>query len=372
MGLSSSKSIARVFAALLLLSACSGPSALSVGPSAGTAAHGRATIPGCAQPSTLGARCLLASLRRAAGPEASGFGPPDFQARYQLPSWSKGSEQVVAIVDAYDNPNAASDLATYRTKYGLGTANFTKYNQRGQTGNYPSGSTGWGVEIDLDVEMVSASCPLCSIYLIEADSASASDLSAAEREAVKLGARIVSNSWGCSGSGNCARKKDFDAKGVVYLASGAGELGAPAYFDTVVSVGGTTLAKNGSQYSESVWSGSPGGCATPIKKPKWQRDHSCAHRLANDVSAVANDVALYDSYGYGGWASVSGTSVSAPLLAGVFGLAGNAARQKGGRTFWLTGHRADLYALEGSCSGYGYGQYTTCGGWGSPNGIGAF
>jgi Subtilase family len=220
--------------------------------------------------------------------------------------------------------------------------------------------------------MVSASCPLCTIYLVEANGADSGDLGAAEREAVKLGGHIVNNSWACNGSPSCVPKKDFSAKDVVYLASTGTDLGAPAVFDNVVAVGGTTLSKNGSQYSESVWSGSPGGCATGIKKPKWQHDDYCSYRLANDVSAVANDVAEFDSYGYGGWISVSGTSVSSPLLAGVFGLAGNAAKQKGGRTFWMPRHHAHLYTLSGSCSVYGHGQYTTCGGWGSPNGIGAF
>ena len=74
-------------------------------------------------------------------------------------------DRSIAIVDAYDNPNVASDLAAYRSNFGLGTANFTKYNQSGQQSNYPSGSTGWGVEIDLDVEIRSSwrFCPACMI-----------------------------------------------------------------------------------------------------------------------------------------------------------------------------------------------------------------
>jgi subtilase family serine protease len=312
-------------------------------------------------------------IKPAMGPAASGWAPADLQARYKLPSSTQGSGQIVAIVDAYDNPNVASDLAAYRSNYGLGTANFTKYNQHGQTGNYPQGDTGWGVQTDLDVEMVSAGCPLCTIYLIEANSAGGNDLAASVREAVKLGARIVNTSWECIGSDTYVSKKDFGAPGVVYLAAAGsgGGVSAPSVFDTVVAVGGTTLSKNGSQYGESIWS-PPGGCATGIKKPKWQHDGYCKYRLTNDMAAVANDVAAYDSYGYDGWTKISGTGVASPLLAGVFGLAGNESKQKGGRTFWLAHHHHDLYAPSGSCGGYGYGQYTTCTGWGSPNGIGAF
>jgi len=140
-------------------------------------------------------------------PAVAGWAPSDFQNRYNLPSSTKGSGQIVAIVDAYDNHNVASDLMAYRSEFGLGTVNFSKYNQEGQQSNYPSGSVGWGLEIDLDVEMVSATCPLCTIYLIEANSADSSDLEAAEVEAVKLSAHIVSNSWICYGSLNCVDRR---------------------------------------------------------------------------------------------------------------------------------------------------------------------
>lgn len=309
----------------------------------------------------------------------SGWAPADFQARYKLPSHRKGAGQIVAIVDAYDNPNVASDLAAYRSYFGLGTARFVKYNQNGQQGNYPSPSGSWGLESDLDSEMVSATCPKCTIYLVEANSANGSDLEIAEAEAVKLGAHIVNNSWGCYGSYSCVAQRYFETKGVEYLAAAgdAGSLGAPAVFDTVAAVGGTQLAKSGSQYSETIWSGSAGGCATGIKKPKWQSIipvSVCRYRLTNDAAAEAGcspGVAEYDSYGYGGWFVICGTSVASPLLAGVFGLAGNAAQQVGGRTFWLTKHHKDLYKITGQCA-YTKGQYTTCDGWGSPDGIGAF
>ena len=147
-----------------------------------------------------------------------GWAPIDFQTRYKLPI-SNGSGQIVAVVDAGDNPNTATDIAEYRSEFGLGTANFSKYNQEGQQSNYPS-YTGWNVEIDLDIEMVSASCPLCTIYLVEANSADSDDIEAAEVEAVKLGAHIVSNSWICYGSINCLDKSDFDKKSVTYLGSG--------------------------------------------------------------------------------------------------------------------------------------------------------
>jgi len=367
--------LASAAAVVAMLGACSGAQPpLTATPPSPQWESSRSARRACAKAPPGRAECLVLVLNAGMQPDVSGWGPPDIQAAYDLPSSTKGSGEIVAVVDAYDNPNVASDLAKYRAQYGLGTASFYKYNQTGQQSNYPAGSTGWGVEIDLDAEMVSASCPLCTIYLIEANSADSSDLQAAEKEAVKLGAHIVSNSWICYGSDNCVDKSDFDAPGVIYLASagddGSNKGGAPMAFDSVAAIGGTVLSKNGSQYSEMPWSSSGGGCLTGVKRPKWQHDTFCKYRSANDASAVASGVAEYDSYGEAGWISVGGTSVSAPILAGVFGLAGNPTKQDGGRTFWQKAHHQYLHDIcGGSCLS---STYSYAGGWGSPDGIGAF
>ncbi|MGA8533349.1 MAG: S8 family serine peptidase [Candidatus Tumulicola sp.] len=300
----------------------------------------------------------------------------------------------MAIVDAYDNPDVASDLSTYRSEFGLPTANFIKYNQNGQTKKYPSPDTTWGLEEDLDVQMVAASCPNCTIYLVEANSNAAINLETAEAEAVKLGAHIVSNSWICYGSSNCFNPSYFDTPGVTYLAV-AGDhgygIGAPMAFANVVAVGGTTLSKNGGTrgWTETVWDGTGSGCASGVAKPSWQHDPDCTYRMANDVAADADPstgAAVYDTFGNGGWLVEGGTSLSTPLIAGVFALAGNATSQHGGETFWDKRHEktADLYRItsgnNGSCSPTYYctdgtHQYEDYGGptgWGTPHGIGAF
>ncbi len=320
------------------------------------------------------------------GQNVSGWWPSDFQTRYNLPSGSKGSGQIVAIVDAYDNPNVASDLAAYRSNFGLGTATFTKYNQNGQTSGFPQGSTGWGLEEDLDVQMVAAVCPKCTIYLIEANGADQSDLQTAEATAVSLGAHIVSNSWGCFGNNNCVSGSYFDTPGVVYVAS-SGDSGygtqGPAALATVVSVGGTVLAKSGSTYSETAWHSAGSGCATGITKPSWQHDTGCSYRTMNDVSAVAQSVAEYDTYGHGGWITVSGTSVSSPMIGGIYGLAGNASSQNAAQGLWKLNkkkHKKELHDITSGSNGTCGGSYLcTAGkgydgptGWGTPNGIKAF
>jgi subtilase family serine protease len=352
--------------------------------------------PAC--PQVVGKPSCLALIESKGGinPAVAGWAPSDFQTRYNLPSSTKGKGQIVAIVDAYDNPNVASDLSTYRTEFGLGTANFTKYNQDGQTSNYPSGSTSWGVEIDLDVQMVSAACPNCTIDLIEANSSDSSDLDTAEAEAVTLGAHIVSNSWICYESNSCVDTSDFDQPGVVYTA-GSGDAGYdyngnPESLASVVSVGGTVLSKSGSTYSETVWNGSGGGCSSNggssgVTKPSWQKDPDCTYRTDADVAAVAWGVAEYDSYGAGGWFTVGGTSVATPMTAAIFALAGNADTQNAGEKFWKTRQHKrnkDLHYIstgnDGSCDNEylcmaGTKQFKTYAGpigWGTPNGVGLY
>jgi subtilase family serine protease len=342
--------------------------------------------PAC--PQVTGKATCLALIQSKSGisPDVAGWQPIDFQTRYHLPI-TQGSGQVVAIVDAFDNPNVASDLATYRSEFGLGTASFTKYNQEGQTSNYPSGSTGWGVEIDLDVDMVSAGCPKCTIDLVEANSNNTSDLEAAEAEAQALGAKIISNSWICYDSSCGTSQSYFDTPGIMYLAAsgdgGYNNNGPPMWFPSVVAVGGTTMSKSGSTYSESAWDGAGSGCSPGQTKPSWQHDSGCTTRTAADVSAVAWQVAEYDSYGYNGWFTVGGTSAASPMIAAVYGLAGNASAQDAGKKLWTLKKKHRHRWLNdittgsnGSCggsylctAGKGYDGPT---GWGTPKGVKAF
>ena len=248
--------------------------------------------------------------------------------------------QTVAIVDAYDNPNAASDLAAYRSQFGLppcttSSGCFTKVNQRGGTAP-PAGNAGWGQEIDLDIEMASAVCPGCKILLVEADSNSFADLGAAVNEAYSLGANAISNSYGGSEFfGESSYGGSYNHPGVAVTASsGDGGYGVevPAAYNTVVAVGGTSLAKatTARGWAETAWSGAGSGCSALISKKSWQKDSGCSNRTVADVSAVADPntgVAVYDSYGSSGganWYVFGGTSVASPIVASVFALARNA------------------------------------------------
>ncbi len=271
----------------------------------------------------------------------AGFGPADLQSAYSLPSSSAGSGQTVAIVDAYNDPNAAADLSAYRSQYGLpacttATGCFRKVNQSGGT-KYPQSNGGWAQEISLDLDMVSAICPNCHILLVEATSSSLTNLGTAVNEAAKLGATVISNSYGGSESSSDPSYDSayYHHPGIAITASsGDSGYGAqyPAASQYVTAVGGTRLTRAGNTrgWTETAWSGAGSGCSAYDAKPTWQTD-GCAKRTVADVAAVADPstgVAVYDSYTYqgqSGWLVFGGTSVAAPVIGSVYALAGNAA-----------------------------------------------
>jgi hypothetical protein len=281
----------------------------------------------------------LDSLHQKVGPKLpSGYGPADIQEAYGL-AGADADGRTVAIVDAYDDPTAESDLATYRSTYGLPactTANgcFTKVNQNGQQGNYPAGDPGWAGEISLDLDMVSAACPSCDILLVEASTPSMANLGTAVNTAVAMGAKYVSNSYGASeSSGETSWDSSYFHHPGVAITVSTGDSGYgvqyPAASPYVTAVGGTSLTRSGNPrgWTEAAWGGAGSGCSAYEAKPSWQNTVStgCSRRAVADVSAVADPntgVAVYQSYGGSGWAVYGGTSASSPIVAGVYALAG--------------------------------------------------
>ncbi|MFJ5534643.1 peptidase S8 [Streptomyces sp. NPDC093261] len=346
---------------------------------------------------------------RAVSPEAAagsptGYGPSDLQDAYGLTdaASSNGSGKTIAIVDAYDDPSAESDLAAYRSYYGLPactTTNgcFRKVGQTGSATSLPSADSGWAGEISLDLDMASAICPNCNITLVEAKSSSMANLGTAVNEAVKLGAKFVSNSYGGSESSSDTTYDSsyFKHPGVAITVSAGDEAyGAeyPAASRYVTAVGGTRLStsSNSRGWTESVWhtsstEGTGSGCSAYDAKPTWQTDTGCTKRMIADVAAVADPatgVSVYDTYGDGtGWATYGGTSASAPIIASVYALAGTPS--SGSYPAQFPYDAAGTSALNdvtsgsnGSCStSYfctarsGYDGPT---GWGTPEGTDAF
>ncbi|MBV9794103.1 MAG: putative Ig domain-containing protein [Actinobacteria bacterium] len=319
---------------------------------------------------------MAASSSPDAIPSGYGYGPSQLQAAYNLTAASAadGSGRTVALVDAYDDPNAASDLAAYRSAAGLpAVPGFEKVNQEGATSPLPSTaptSDDWTVEESLDLDMVSAICPECKIVLVEADNDSGNGLNVAENTAASL-AGYISNSWGGSESSTDTSEDSeyFNHPGDVITASaGDSDYGViyPATSPNVVSVGGTRLstASNSRGWTESVWNdgsgdGTGSGCSAYEPKPSWQAALSlpagCSNRIDNDTSADADPdtgLAVYDtSNGNGGWTEVGGTSASSPMLAAMYALAGNAGSTPADDIYT---HTSDFYDVtsgnDGSCS----------------------
>jgi hypothetical protein len=334
-----------------------------------------------------------ASLRDAAKPFAtpSGYSPTDLRSAYGLPSTTNGNGTLVAIVDAYGDPNLESDLSVYRAQYGLPactTANgcFHKLNQNGQASPLPGNDSGWAGETALDVDMVSAVCPLCHIDVLEANTAGG-DLDTAVNSAVSLGAKFISLSWGGGEySGETGQDSTFNHPGVAITASsgdGAYGVSYPAASPYVVAVGGTSLKRvsGGRGFSESAWSGAGSGCSAYEAKPSWQHDSGCPRRTVADVSAVADPgtgVAFYTTYGGGGWGVVGGTSVASPIIASTYALAGapSTAAPAGSYPYAHTGSLWDAVGgSNGSCGTYlcnGVAGYDGPTGLGTPNGVAAF
>jgi Bacterial Ig-like domain (group 3) len=337
-------------------------------------------------------------------PVGYGYGPASLQSAYNLASAAAdgGGGATVAVVDAYDDPDAGSDLAAYRSAWGLPACTtssgcFQKLNQDGQTSPLPdaAGSTGWDLEESLDIDMISAICPNCHIILVEANSPSDANLGTGVNAAVAAGAQYVSNSYGSSEySGESSLDADYyDHPGVVITAS-AGDDGYgveyPAASRYVTAVGGTSLqpASNSRGWTETVWGSSSGddgtgsGCSEYESKPSFQTDAGCSRRTDNDVAAVADPntgVAVYDSYSEGGWVEVGGTSASSPIIASVYALAGPPATGTYPNSYPY-GHQASLYNVssgaDGTCSpaylctgGAGYNGPT---GLGTPDGVDGF
>lgn len=315
---------------------------VALGGSTGSAANGNANARAVCPAAVDGAHCHALVVTDARGnPDASssptGLSPATIKSAYSFStSTTAGAGKTVAIVDAYNDPNAESDLAVFASQYRLPactTANgcFQKVNQTGGT-SYPHTDSGWALEISLDVQWAHAIAPGAKILLVEASSNSFANLLAAEDYA-KAHAQYVSNSWGGSeSSGEAQYDSHFVRTGVSFFVS-AGDAGLPAEYPSaspnVISVGGTTLHFSGGTFSsETGWSGGGGGCSAYETATAAQAAFSgysqvrCGGKRATpDVSLdadPASGVSVYDTVRYqgqSGWFTIGGTSASSPMWA---------------------------------------------------------
>jgi hypothetical protein len=302
-----------------------------------------------------------------ASPITGSYSPATIEEAYGLPKdTSAAPGQLIAIVDAYSDPDIASDLATYSSEWGLPACTTTSgcltiVSETGSTTSLPSPEGGWASEESLDVETAHGICPQCHLALVEASSTSFKDVETAVAEAHALGATEISNSYGGAESPALASDTGYDYPGTAVVAAagdygydswmlGPGRDGTPDYpasSPDVVAVGGTSLAEAGGAWGSTVWDSLPhsdlaetgGGCSTVFTAPAWQRETAAwpltgcgSARLDSDVSADGDPytgLAIYDSYPDGsggptGWTVLGGTSAATPIVAAEFALAGGA------------------------------------------------
>ena len=298
-------------------------------------------------------------------PPSTAFTPAQIRHAYGFDQiTNQGAGQVIGIVDAYDDPNAESDLGVFDAQFGLPactTANgcFRKL----YSGGKPTTNSNWALEIALDVEWAHAIAPKAMIVLVETPTNSLANLLNGVEVAVQNGASAVSMSWTVSEfSGESSYDNRFVASGVTFLAA-AGDSGTgvayPAASPDVIGVGGTSLHlnSNGSYQSETAWSGSGGGISSYEREPLYQAqfgipDDSRGYRGAPDVSYDGDPgtgVAIYDSIGISGaagWFQVGGTSAGTPQWAALIAIA-NSTRAAERKTN-LSSTNTSVYAIAKS------------------------
>jgi kumamolisin len=282
-----------------------------------------------------------------------------------------GGSNRIAIVDAYDDPGAASDLATFSTQFGLpltaGQFTVVAANPAGSScfGHAIPTNTGggWEFEESLDIEYAHAMAPNAKLYLVETCSNSFADLAYGVRVAnnlVKCAATKINPTTGAltlcpptsTGKGevsmsfggaefsgetsadSCAHFDDscFTTADIVYVASTGDAPGVeyPSASPNVVAAGGTTIRRNqltGDVITEAAWTLGGGGQSVFETRPSYQSSVSSIVGTARGVPDLAFDadphtgVWVYDSFPLNGvspgWTVVGGTSLSAPALTGI-------------------------------------------------------
>lgn len=317
-----------------------------------------------------------------------------------------GGSKAIAIVDAYDYPTAMADLNKFSAQFGLPTVTTTTFKvlfaggTGGCAGTDPGNDPGWETEQALDIQWVHAMAPHAKIFLVEAASSNLSDLLVAEDCASKTvavaGGGEVSNSWGGSEfPTETSYDSHFVKSTVVFLASTGDAAGTawPSVSPNAVAVGGTTTSRvaSGATFGnfagEVAWESGGGGTSQYEARPSYQSAVTTGtHRLVPDVAADANPntgVWVYDSNATTGvgWYIIGGTSVAAPVWAGVINHAGHFSASSVAEltAIYTAFATATTYAadyndiIDGRCGDYdGYmavAKWDPCTGIGSPRGV---
>jgi hypothetical protein len=280
----------------------------------------------------------------ASSEEPTGYTPTQLQDAYRIPK-KGGSGQTIAIIATGHDPNAEADLEKYRFQFGLPPCKasngcFRQVDENGTTSHFPPDSLDSAKETSLDLDMASVACQECKLLLVEGNMATAVDTAAS------LGATEISISQAQpDASVSLLANRHFNHPGIPITAAsgdkeyrnvgqGANSPSYPASAPGVIAVGGTELTPAPGTprgWTDNVWASTGSGCSAKMPRPTWQNFIACGTKVTNDVSIVAANVAMYDSYVLSGsayWDTVEGTSIGAPLVAGILAHASRMVRDQ--------------------------------------------
>jgi len=325
----------------------------------------------------------------------SGLGPADLASAYKLNA-ATTSTATIAIIDAFHYANAASDLASYRSQFGLPPCTVASgclkiVNQNGAASPLPAAPPAgddWNLEAALDLDMASSACPTCKLVLVEAQDDQGDGLFIAQNAAAALpGVVAISNSWGGPSPGNDASLDTqffthTQAVNVFVSSGDSGNTGTagdyPSTSEHVFAIGGTHLVRSTTAargWTETAWSGAGSTCSRVLAEPSFQvgtvPTAACTRRAASDISAVADPntgVAVFNRND-GGFVVVGGTSASSPFVAGVFARYGISATAH--NASFAYSHKADFFDVtsgrNGNCRS---ALCRAAAGWDGPTGLG--
>ena len=360
-------------------------------------------------------------------PASYALGPTQFHTAYQLPCTPGGTVSSICSQPSSFGPTVAivvagnyseygetieQSLANYDSYYGLPTCTAANgclqvVNESGASTPLPS-DLGWDNEIGLDVETVHMVCQTCKIVLVEASSSYDYDLADSESTAATFNPVAISNSWGGSEYDDAVNDPKFNLPGIAVIAA-TGDDGSdipadwPAGLPDVIGAAGTSLTLNtdNTRASETVWYDSGGGCSTTYDSglyggylaPTWQKSlpnwstAGCGqYKAYGDVSVDADPdtgeaINVANSSGLDQWVTAGGTSLSSPLVAGMFGLVGKVPSGVTASSIpYSSNTSSNFYDITSGndCTSYGSSECTAGTGFdepsglGSPNGLGGF
>ncbi len=247
-------------------------------------------------------------------PVTGSLSPGDLQNAYgtSSSSWTSGRGQTIAVVDVADDPFAETALANYRQTYGLPACTTNN-------GCFQKINMGGGAQPDTEVSLSLGSAEYAAEVTTEAQ---------LNQPAVPITVASGDSGFGTS---------------------------YPATSQYVTAIGGTRLKRDGSPrgWNETAWARTGSGCSAYVSKPSWQADSGCVRRTDNDLAVVgdpATGVAVYDTYQSGGWSVIGGTSVGAPLVAGITALSGGSNAPTNGQHVYSAPMNDVVSGSNGTCA----------------------